>query len=116
MKQPHQTTTDESVDQARLRPHLRQRSRLEIRADLRRQQAAVLQAALAENPDAVRPDRHAKPEPGDLRGIPVVGHGVGGVQPGTQPEREATRLSGRRRVVIDDDSTRVRLASRKRAA
>lgn len=32
-----------------------------------------------------------KPEPGDLRGIPVVGEGVGGVSPGTNPERETIR-------------------------
>lgn len=116
MKRPHENPVDPELDEARLLPHLRERSRLLSAADLRRAQAAVLREALVDQPDAVLPGRFAKPAPGDLRGIPVVGDGVGGVQPGTQPEREAVRGRGRRRVVIEDVGTRVLLASRRRAA
>jgi hypothetical protein len=49
-----------------------------------------------------------KPEPGDLRGIPVIGPGVGGVSPGTSPEsaieRVAREQERRRRVVIEGPS------------
>lgn len=34
-------------------------------------------------------------DPRELRGIPVVGIGVGGVSPGTQPERETIRRDRR---------------------
>jgi hypothetical protein len=44
------------------------------------------------------PDRRlVVPEPGELRGIPVVGAGVGGVIRGTHPEHETMRRAGRER-------------------
>jgi hypothetical protein len=70
-----------SVDQARIRPHLRYLCdrplplRLEHLAD-------QLPKGIA---PAQPPSRVFKPEPGDLRGIPIVGRKVGGVQPGTHP-------------------------------
>lgn len=39
------------------------------------------------------PSRVLPAEPADLRGIPVVGRGVGGVSPGTHPERETLKRS-----------------------
>lgn len=39
----------------------------------------------------------AKAEPGELRGIPVIGQGVGGVSPHTQPEAETIRRFERRK-------------------
>jgi hypothetical protein len=83
-----------SVDEARLRPHLRA-----VR------QAAVFEAeferAVRDGVDVSAPasnGRGFKPEPGDLRGVPIVGPGVGGVVAGTQPEaallaRERRRTS-----------------------
>lgn len=39
-----------------------------------------------------------KAEPGDLRGIPALAPGVGGVQPGTQPERATIAKLSRTRA------------------
>ena len=79
---------DLTIDAARLRPHLRPST-----PALWREQARVLRDELRRSPDRVMPaKRAAVGTPGDLRGIPVVGaRGVGGVSPGTQPERETLR-------------------------
>lgn len=84
------------VDDARLLPHLRQRSRLEERTRLEHQQAAIFRnqhaEALAEGRDTTMPTRStAGGDRRKLRGIPVQARGVGSVQPGTQPEQQATR-------------------------
>jgi hypothetical protein len=85
----------ESVDEARVLPHLRERSRLAERHQLRRQQAEVLDRETSRaEAEGMTP---VLPRPGSaggdrmrLRGIPVIG-AAGGVSPGTQPERQATR-------------------------
>jgi hypothetical protein len=69
---------------------------------MRRAQANALVENMPE-PGQVRPE---KAEPGDLRGIPVIGQGVGGVSPGTSPESAIDRVDRqrerRRRVVIEE--------------
>jgi hypothetical protein len=89
------------IDEARLLPHLRERSRLEERARLERHQSSVLRTeyvrAEAEGTPVISP-AFAKKLPGDpraLRGIPIVARSVGGVSPGTQPEQETIRRSER---------------------
>jgi hypothetical protein len=69
------------LDEARLRPHLRARAQ---------QQADVLatefERAVGEGVEPARPSSTVfKPEAGDLRGLPCLAPGVGGVQPGTDP-------------------------------
>lgn len=59
---------------------------------MRRAQAGVFVDAL---PAAGDP-RKVKSEAGDLRGIPVIGPGVGGVSPGTAPESALGRLDRER--------------------
>lgn len=73
------------LDEARLLPGSRvtagpflERRRME------RDQAAAVSAAVEQSPSGAYPARF-KSEPGDLRGIPVIGCGVGGVSPGTSP-------------------------------
>jgi hypothetical protein len=84
------------VDDARLLPHLRKRTRLEERTRLEHQQAAIFRnqhaEALAQGRDTSKPNRStAGGDKRKLRGIPVQARGVGSVQPGTQPEQQATR-------------------------
>jgi hypothetical protein len=72
------------IDQARLRPHLR--------ADWEQGElpaSAALDDVLEPEAELVRrqQERTAVPSPGSLRGLPAIGWGVGGVQPGTQPEQ-----------------------------
>jgi hypothetical protein len=79
------------VDQARLRPHLRERARLEG------QEAAVLQRessrAAADGVDLTAPSW--KTPGGDdlerLRGLPAIGRNVSGRIKGTDPVRELLR-------------------------
>lgn len=70
-------------------------TRFMAKAELERQQAAILRKAIGDAHDEGRavtlPTRLAKPEPGDLRGIPALAQGVGGVIRGTQPETETIR-------------------------
>jgi hypothetical protein len=87
----------DSVDDARLRPHLRDRARLEERTRLHHQQAAIFRtqhnAALAEGRDTTSP-RSVATAAGDsrkLRGIPAIGRSVAGHINGTHPEQQATR-------------------------
>jgi hypothetical protein len=65
-----------SIDQARLLPHLRLAYKSEVLE-------ASATTADVDTP-APRSKVH-KPEPADLRGIPVVGPAVSGVSPGTDP-------------------------------
>lgn len=65
------------------------------RRRMERHQGAALASGLAESPAAAMPDRH-KAEPGDLRGIPVIGVGVGGVSPGTSPTSAIGRVDRQR--------------------
>jgi hypothetical protein len=82
-----------SVDQARLRPHLR----------LVREHADILKAeldrAVSEGVDVTAP-RWKVPVGDDLerlRGLPAIGPGVSSVMPGTQPERALLAKERRRR-------------------
>ncbi len=56
---------------------------------MRREQAAILAAALLANPDAHAPrldgHRSAAADPARLRGLPAIGRGVEGAIPGTRP-------------------------------
>lgn len=82
----------ESVDEARLLPHLRSRAVLEQRVTLEHQQRTIFrreyERAVAEGkrPVAAKRNEGVMIDPRELRGIPIVGKGVGGVSPGTQPE------------------------------
>lgn len=62
---------------------------------MERGQADALAAAASSAPAATMPPRH-KTEPGDLRGIPVIGCGVGGVSPGTSPTSVIGRIDRER--------------------
>lgn len=76
----------DNLDDARLLPRFRERAQL-IEAQRR-----VLHETASAATDPKLPHRQAIGEPGDLRGIPVVGaRGVGGVSPHTQPEQETIR-------------------------
>ena len=86
-----------SVDEARLRPHLRDRAQLE------RTQADVLSAefdrAVREGKDVTAP-RWKVPVGDDferLRGLPAVAPGVRGVAPGTDPVQALLAKEGRRK-------------------
>lgn len=59
---------------------------------MRRSQAEALAACVDGNP-AARGQRAVKPEPGDLRGIPVQARGVGGASPGSSPESVIERVA-----------------------
>ena len=76
-----------------LRPHLRaDRERGELPA------SATLGDVLEAEAELVRRQRGriVVPSPGELRGLPAQGWGVGGVQPGTQPEQALLSKEARR--------------------
>ena len=82
------------LDEARLRPHLRaDRETGELPA------SAALDDVLEAEAELVRRRRGrvVVPSPGELRGLPALGWGVGGVQPGTQPEQALLAKERRRR-------------------
>lgn len=81
-----------SVDDARRLPRFREDGPLLKRDRLAREQAAALLAAISSSDAGVAPGRQVKAEAGDLRGIPVIGPGVGGASPGTSPESSIGRL------------------------
>lgn len=70
------------LDQARLRPHLRNVTPYRL---------TPVDAGITEPTSTLKLHGWEQPEPQDLRGIPVIGPGVGGVSPHTQPERETIR-------------------------
>ena len=87
------------LDQARLRPHLRDR------ADLERTQADVLRAELDR---AVGAGKHVTAprarrndgimvDPRELRGLPAIGPGVAGATAGSNPLRALLAKESRRR-------------------
>jgi hypothetical protein len=81
-----------SLDEARLLPRARSVSAVE-RFELERLQGAALVDGLDLRPDAVLPvvrPRLVAKDPQDLRGIPVVGMGIGGVSPGSKPGSDAS--------------------------
>lgn len=81
------------IDEARLRPHLRaQKPVLIIQPDNGTRHIQTLQ--LGAQPRA-RTNDGLMVDPLELRGIPVVGRGVGGVSPNTQPEAETVRRISR---------------------
>jgi hypothetical protein len=73
------------LDEARLLPRFRDRAQLE------RQQADTSRGEsqrVREGVDVTPPrGRTVVPSPGELRGLPAIGWGVAGAQPGTQPEQ-----------------------------
>lgn len=71
-----------SVDEARLRPHLRNHTQLEWQqGDISRKDGR----AVREDVDVTTPrGRVVVPSPGELRGVPVVGSGPGAIA-GTNP-------------------------------
>jgi hypothetical protein len=82
-----------SVDQARLRPHLRpveEQARV-FRAEVDRASEAGIDTTAPRWKVPVGDDLQR------LRGLPAVGRGVRGVIGGTDPEREAIRRDERRR-------------------
>lgn len=93
MDQSHPDTRVSLADM-RLLPRFREH------AELRTEQARVLRSeasrAAAAGLDVPAMRAHTKAEPGDLRGIPVIGVGVGGVSPGTSPESSIGRLDRER--------------------
>lgn len=96
-----------SVDEARLRPHLRERERSQFSARRARErdQGRILDEALtaaeATGRKTTMPARAVVGEPGDLRGIPAIARGVGGAQPGTQPERRVVSEHGDWRPTLE---------------
>jgi hypothetical protein len=70
-----------SVDQARLRPHLRERAQLEQRQTDGFQENDRTDAA---TPHA-RLNDEVMVDPFELRGLPILAPGVQGVAPGTDP-------------------------------
>jgi hypothetical protein len=99
-------------DDARLMPRFRAGGELLERHRMSRAQAAALADGIADRgaSDSGREQRSAKAEPGDLRGIPVIGRGVGGASPGSSPESAISRVdrdrAARRRVVIAESGPR----------
>lgn len=87
-----------NVDDARLRPHLRGRARLErLQLDALKDGRA---AAVADGRDVVFPSRPltSPTAAGDerrLRGIPAIGRNVAGATGGSMPHRDAPSLRGR---------------------
>lgn len=71
------------LDEARLRPHLRRNQQQTLTSIDMLEPSSAFGAYTIQR---VTKSKTFKPEPADLRGIPVVGPGVGGVQPGTNPE------------------------------
>jgi hypothetical protein len=83
-----------SLDEARLRPHLRagrEKGKLPASAA----PGDVLEAEVVRR----KRGRAAVASPGELRGLPAVGWGVAGAQPGSQPERALIAKENRRRRV-----------------
>jgi hypothetical protein len=84
------------IDQARLRPHLRER------AQLLKQQARVFEGeyrrAAEAGVDTSSPAAKVPPgsDPERMRGLPVVAPGVAGAQPGSNPVRALLRAEARR--------------------
>jgi hypothetical protein len=81
-----------SVDQARLRPHLRPAARNELFQ-------SEHGPSTANGSDVTAPKRNGrvfKAEAGDLRGVPVVASQVAGVMPGTDPVRALLAKEQRR--------------------
>lgn len=97
-----------SVDEARLLPRARASAGPFLaRRRMERSQAEALGNASAENPSAPMPARlRPVPSPGELRGIPVTGHG--GASPGSNPESHIDRidreLERRRRAQAEDEA------------
>lgn len=92
-----------SIDDARLRPHLRHRERTEARHNDRKrmleQQADILLSAAADNKRRGTRPGASGGDPRDLRGIPVIAQGVGGTSPHTQPEASTVaKLSREKRA------------------
>jgi hypothetical protein len=73
------------VDEARLRPHLRQQQPTLIVAP--DNGTTHVQTFNAPSQPRAKTNDDVMVDPRELRGIPVVGRNVGGVSPGTQPER-----------------------------
>src|SRR5689334_5728930 len=82
------------VDDARRLPHLRaQAPRLYVAPDNGTKYTQTTQ--LGGQLPRARSNDGVMVDPRDLRGIPIVGRGVGGVSPQTQPERETIRRISR---------------------
>jgi hypothetical protein len=82
------------IDEARLRPHLRaDREKGELPV------SAALDDVLEHEAEVVRRRRGrvVVPSPGELRGLPAIGWGVAGAQPGSQPEQALLAKERRRR-------------------
>jgi hypothetical protein len=83
------------LDQARLRPHLRGR------AELGQQQANVLRDDRATEAGVDVRLPHSVPTGDDWlrrRGLPMIGRGVAGATPGSNPVAELIRKDERRRL------------------
>jgi hypothetical protein len=79
-----------SIDEARRLPHLRARAQVE------QQQPDVLHGADVTAPSARRNDGIVVDRL-ELRGLPVIGYGIAGVQPGTDPVQALLAKERRRR-------------------
>lgn len=89
------------LDEARLRPHLRkvQEPVIFIQPDNLEVVSSVLSVGAPSAGRRSASEREFRfPMPQDVRGIPVVGPGVGGVQPGTNPERATIAKLSRERA------------------
>ncbi len=75
------------INQARLLPHLRASALFTVEI--------TSWSGFASKPEVVVANPAFAPDPQDLRGIPVIGRGVGGTSPGTQPENAAVRKLSR---------------------
>lgn len=85
--------TRPSIDQARLRPHLRaDRERGELPASAALDDVLEAEAAIVRR----QRGRTVVPSPGELRGVPVVGSGPGAT-PGTNPVSALLAKERRRR-------------------
>lgn len=58
--------------------------------DTRLEDERAIARAIIDSGQRIELDQHANP--GDLRGIPIVGHGIGGTSPGTNPYTAIDRL------------------------
>lgn len=84
-----------SVDEARLRPHLRDNTR--STRHLQHHHHSVEHAERRQGHRTTYPTGPAGGDPIQLRGIPAIGRTVTGVIPHTQPEQETIHRSQRRR-------------------
>ena len=86
-----------NLDEARLMPRYRAPTpaEREARASLLAGQRRALVDAAVSSARGASGNADVAPEPGELRGIPVVGRGVSGASPGTHPEREVVRRSAK---------------------